>query len=439
MKKRILFLALLALTLMIMAGCMLTVDEMYRLPKRSEAYNNLQSAIDLAMFGLSYSAPLAGENRQTVQMTDLDGDGVQEYLLFAKGTEDRPLRILVFRNVDGEFVNTETVESNGSAFDQVEYVDMDGNGGMEIVVGRQLSDQVLRSVSVYTFTEDALVQQVSVNYTKFLTTDLDGDNTTELFVLRPGTAETGTGVAELYSMKGGSIERYNEAAMSLPAENLKRIVTGKLDGGTTAVFVACAVGDNALQTDIYTIVDKSLVNVAAANQSSTGVQTLRNYFVYADDIDNDGVVELPSLITMKPVNEISSSDTHQLIRWYAMTPAGDEVDKMYTYHNFVGGWYMQLDREWAPRLVVQNLGYVYEFYLWDASYKSAQKLVTVYAFTTQNRETLATSDGKFVLYKTDSTVYSAFLEEGAKDLGLTQETISYSFRMIQKDWKTGET
>ena len=205
MKKVWIFVCVAVLAAVALSGCMLTVDEMYRLPKRSETYNNLQSAIDKAMVGLSYSAPLMGENRQTVQMTDLDGDGNPEYLLFAKGTEERPLRILVFRNVNGEFTNTETVESNGSAFDQVEYVDMDGDGGMEIVVGRQLSDQVVRSVSVYTLAEEELVQQVSVNYTKFLTADLDGDNLPELVVLSPGPADSENGIVELYSMKEGTV------------------------------------------------------------------------------------------------------------------------------------------------------------------------------------------------------------------------------------------
>ena len=43
---------------MLLTGCMLTVDQMYCLPKRSEAFRNLQAAIDSAMAGLSYCAPL---------------------------------------------------------------------------------------------------------------------------------------------------------------------------------------------------------------------------------------------------------------------------------------------------------------------------------------------------------------------------------------------
>ena len=439
MKRKMKLIWLICFVLVLLSGCMLTVDEMYRLPKRSDTYNDLQSSIDSAMTGLVYCAPLTGENQQTVQMADLNGDGDQEYLLFAKSTEERPLRILVFRNVEGVFVNTDTVECNGSAFDQVEYVDMDGRGGVEIVVGRQLNDQIIRSASVYTFSGDELVQLVSVNYTKFLTADLDGDKLSELFVLRPGQTDTDNGVAEVYSINNGVMERYNEAGMSQPAEKLKRIIIGKLDGGKTAVYVASAAGDTALITDVYALNEGMLKNVTFSNESGTNVQTLRNFYVYADDIDNDSVVELPYLITMKPMDGMITTDMHQLIRWYAMSPDGGEVDKMYTYHNFVGGWYIQLQSQWASRLAVLNSGYRYEFYLWDESYKTTQKVMTLFAYTAQNREEQGTADGRFVLHKSDSTVYAALLEPCAQDYGLTQESVAYSFRLIQHDWKTGET
>ena len=437
--KRIL-LCLLLLAALMLTGCsMRTVDQMYRLPKRSEEYNDLQSAIDSAMTGLEYCAPLTGENQQTVQMADLDGDGEQEYLLFAKGLQEMPLRILVFRNIDGTYVNTDTVSCNGSAFDQVEFINMDEREGVEIIVGRQLSNQVIRSASVYTFDRDELVQLVSVNYTKFLTADLDGDSRSELFLLRPGQTDTDNGVAELYSMKSGTMERYNEVGMSQPADKLKRIIVGKLVGGKNAVYIASAVGDTALITDVYTLIDGKLSNVTLSKESGTSVHTMRNFYVYADDIDNDSVVELPYLITMKPLSGTLREDMHHLIRWYAMTPAGDEVDKMYTYHNFVGGWYMQLSGEWATGLTVTSLGQQTEFYIWDETYERPQRIMTVFTFTGQSREEQGLSDGRFVLHKTDSVVYAAKLEDGAADLGLTQENAVYSFRLIQQDWKTGET
>lgn len=433
-------LILLLLAALLLSGCTRTVDQMYCLPKRSDAYNDLQSAIDSAMSGLEYCAPLTGENRQTVQMADMDGDGDEEYLLFAKSTqEERPLRILVFREVDGSFENVDAVECNGTAFDQVEYVDMNGDGGMEIVAGRQLSDQVIRSVSVYTYHNGELTQLVTANYTKFITADLNEDGLGELFLLRPGQTETDNGVAELYSMGNGTMERYNEVNMSQPVDKLKRILVGKLEGGQAAVYTASTVGDTALVTDAYTLRDELLANVSFSNESGTGVQTMRNFYVYADDIDNDTVVELPFLIEMKPLLDAEISDTNQLIRWYAMKPDGGEVDKMYTYHNFVGGWYMQLNGHWAQRVSVMTYGNHYAFYVWDEQYLTCEKIMTVFVLSGQNRQEQAKEDGRFVLLETDSVVYSATLEQNAANYDLSRENLIKSFCLIREDWKTGET
>lgn len=423
-----------------LSGCMLTVDQMYCLPKRSETYNNLQSAIDRAMTGLSYCAPLSGENQQTVQVADLNGDGMNEYLLFAKSLqEEKPLRILVFNNRNGTFVNTDIVECNGSAFDQVEYVDLDGNGGMEIVVGRQVSNQVIRSVSVYTLTEGELMQLVTVNYAKFLTADLDADGFKELFVLRPGQTDTDNGIAELYCMRNGAMERYNEVNMSQPVDKLKRILVGKIDGGQTAVYTACAVGETALITDVYVLDDDLLLNIGLSDGSDTSVQTLRNFYIYADDIDDDSIVELPRLITMGGHETTASGDTNQLICWYAMKIDGGEVVKMYTYHNFVGGWYIQLGNEWANRVSVSVDSNQYAFYICDEQGSKKDRLVTISALSGQNRETQALEDGLIELYRTDTVVYVAKLESCASKYGLNANTVKDSFRLIQQDWKTGET
>lgn len=439
MKMKLCIALLLVTAVLILAGCGLTtVDEMYQIPKRSEDYNNLQSAIDDAMSGLSYCAPLSGENRQTVHVADLDGDGDMECLLFAKGTQEKPLRILLFQKIADAYVNTDTVECNGSAFDQVEYVDMDG-GGVEMIVGCQLNNQVIRSAAVYALQDGELVQKISVNYTKFLTADLDNNGYSELFVIRPGASETDNGVAELYCMRKQKIERYNEVTLSQPSDRLKRLIVGQLDGGKTALYVASAVGDQSLITDVYTVLDKKLVNVTLSNESGTSIQTMRNYYVYADDIDADGVVELPALIPIHAMDASAMGDTQQIIRWYAMNPNGEEVDKLYTYHDFAGGWYIQLYSHLASRTVAVGSGDKIEFYIWNKKYTVCEKVMTLYVLSGHNREEQGRSDNRFILQKTDMLVYAASLEPAAKDYEITQENIVYNFRLIQQDWKTGET
>lgn len=439
MKKNAYFL-LAALLVLSLAGCAVqSLDDLYAPPKRSEEYDNLQSAMDSAMGDRQYCAPLSGEHQQTVQQADLNGDGVEEYLLFTKSGSEKPLQILIFRADGTEYHHVETVEGTGSAFDQVEYVQMDGAPGLELVVGRQVSDQVLRAVSVYSFASGQAEKLLSASYSKFLAVDLDCDTKTELMILRPGQTETENGIAELYGMENGSMERSAELSMSGPVDRLKRVITGKLSGGTPAVFVGTTVEESAIITDVYALVDGVFTNVSFSGESGTSVQTLRNYYVYADDIDSDGEVELPSLIDMEPVQQKSSSVRQYLIRWYALKPSGEEVDKMYTFHDFLGGWYLQLDAAWADRVSVEPSANAYAFYLWDDARTQAAKIFTVYAFTGQSREEQAVSENRFVLYRGESTVYAAYMEVASGSVHISQEDLINSFQLIRYDWKTGET
>lgn len=425
---------------LLLSGCgMRTVDEMYSLPKRSKAYSNLQSAIDTAMAGLEYAAPDAGENQQTVQQSDLNGDGQDEYLLFARGNTEKPLRILIFSRTDDHYDLVATIENAGFSFEQVEYVDIDDRPGVEIVVGCQVSDQVLRSLTVYTFAEDQPAQLMSANYSKFLTCDLDSNGSSEVMLLQPGETEADSGVAVLYRFRTGEMERSREVDLSESVDNVKRIIPAKLQSGEAAVYVASAAGESAVITDIFALKYGQFTNISFSSEAETSVQTLRNYYVYADDIDNDGVLELPSLITMVPLSQERMAEQQYLIRWFSMDLNGAETDKRYTYHNFAGGWYLELTSGLAQRTSVRQEGSSYSFHLWDEAFRNNEKLLTVYALTGPNREDQALIDDRFVLYRGDGVLYAARLEDAAHALAITQEELINRFHLIHHDWKTGET
>ena len=434
--KRILTLIL--LSALLLCGCqMRTVDQMYVPPKRSDDYNSLQTVISQSMAGMEYSAPISGDNQQIVQMADLNGDDVMECLLFAKGGDNLPLHIMVFSMVDEEYVHTQTIDLPGSAFDKVEYALIDDQAGMEIIVGTQVSDQVSRSVSVYSFATGEAEQLVTEDYVTFLTVDLTDSGKKELFVIRAGSNDLDRGVVELFSFQDGVIQRSLELNLSETADNLKRILIGQLHGGKTAVYVASAVDEDTLITDVYAIVNGGFTNVSLSNESGTSVKTMRNYFVYADDMDSDGIMELPSLIPMRSIDKTWYGYDQNLIRWYSMTPDGEEIDKLYTYHHFIGGWYLQIEDSIAPNVSVVDLGNVCDFYVWEEG--SPVKVMSVHTMTGQSREAQSTSENRFILHKTESTIYAASLDDDAARFGFTQESVLRNFHMIHEQWYTGET
>ncbi len=436
MKAKCIGILLLVVSLLL-CGCNTTVYEMYQLPKRSEEFTNLQSEMDKAMAGMEYSAPLSGENQQSVQMADLDGDGTEEFLLFAKGASDKPLQIFIFVTDGENYRLADRIECNGTAFEQVEYVSFNGRGGVELVVGRLISDQVMRSVTVYTMVGGKMEQLLTANYSRFLCNDLNADGSSELLLLRPGETESDNGIAELYSFENGTMNRSPEVRMSAPADKIKRILLGKLHGGQSAVYAASELSGNAIITDVYAVIDGVLTNVSLSNESGTSVQTMRNYYVYADDIDADGVLELPSLISTGTSGEESSTEQH-IIRWYAMTASGGEVDKMYTYHNFVSGWYLQLDGVVATQCQVEQLGNSIVFRVQKEN-GELETIMTIYMLTGQKREEMAVADNRFVLHRGDSTVYAARLEVASSAYNMTKESVQNAFHLIYQEWNTGET
>ena len=440
MKKFIRLGALLLAAMLTLSGCgLMTVEQMYALPKRSTQYNDLQNVIDNAMAGLEYAAPTSGEYQQTVQQADLNGDGIFEYLLFARGSGEKPLKILIFGRSEDNYQLMETIESRGAAFQVVEYVDMDEKPGVELVVGRTIGDQVMGAVSVYNFSNGLSEQLMSVSYDEFVMCDLDRSGRYELMVISQGATDSANAIASLYSYDSGTMIRSTEANLSAPPESIKRIMVSGLSGGVPAVYVASSLTESAVITDVFALKDGMFTNVSFSNESGTSVQTLRNYYVYADDIDDDGELELPSLITMTAAGQRADRSMQYLIRWYAMTIEGGEVDKMYTFHNFDAGWYMLLGSDWAHRVLVTQEGSAYTFLMWDNRFTEAEKLFTVYTLTGSDREDAAIMDGRFILHRGDNIIYCAQLEADAAAYGLTEQSLTDSFRFIQRDWKTGET
>lgn len=441
MKKRTGIALLFLLTALIFSGCgMRTVEQMYCVPKRSQSYDHVQKAMDMAMVGLEYAAPVSGENQQTVQLADLDGDGMDEYVLFARNPSQIPLNVLIFdTDTDGKCYLLEVLELQGSAFEKVEYVQMDGMPGVELVIGRQLSDQLQGNVCIYTFASGRAEKLLSVNYAHFLTCDLSRDGKSELLLITSGeSGQPGEfrGVAVTYQYGKGEMARSMEVRISASASSVERIVEGSLEDGAPAVFVSSTVDDTAITTDVLCMDQGKLKNLM---KPDTSVQALRNYYVYAADMDGDGITELPSLIPMRIAQSNGLPESRYLICWYSLDRKGERTDKLYTYHDYGGGWYLQLDPDWATQISAEKEANTYTFYLWNEEGTRAKPLFAIYVFTGSSRDQEAGSDGRFPLLRKEGIAYGALIYEEGAARGVTEAYLKDSFHLIRQDWKTGET
>lgn len=429
--KKLGFISLLCAVLLL-SGCFLDpAESLYAIPARSEDYYNLQSAIETAMpDGAAYCAPVAGENQQPVQMADIDGDQQDEAIVYWKSDQDLPLTVSVFDKRGDHYELIAKADGAGSAFDRVQYVEIDGNPGIEIVVGRQISDRVTQTLYVYSFENDALTERMSANYSEFITTDLDANGLYDLVLLHSSDAQNG--VAECYRWNDGQLVRDREARMSAPVDAVRRMIVGKMWKDSPAVFVASEYGEGMIITDIFGMRGDAFTNLSLSDETDTAVSTVRDYYVYSCDIDEDGLIELPHLIDLAPIKEDETSANQTVIRWYNLQPDGSEQEKWLTYHNYSAGWYLKLPDRIADGLSVKfttvfdtNRGYTFV--------RNGKTLFTLTAVTGENAASTVT--GWTVLAAKNETVYAILAEKNA----LTEEETEDLFRFIQVDWKTGET
>lgn len=433
--KRIAVGAALTLGITMLCGCVMTVDEMYCLPRRSEGYTNLQSVMEAAMGDMAFSAPISGENQQPVQMADLNGDGVEEVIVFAKGTQEKPLHIMIFSREAENYQLYAAIDTTGTAFDRVDYVQLDDAPGMELIVGRQVQNQILRSLSVYGFSGSAPERLLTAGYQRYLTCEMNGgDEKKEIVTLGPGAAETDPAAVQVYAMMRGQLALAGEARASVPMDQVKRVVSGKLSDGKRAVFVSGDLADEQIQTDVFALSPGGVDKVTRSDGESMSVGKLDGGVILPEDIDHDGRMELPELVALHRADQ---QQQEYAIRWYTLNSQGEDATWQYTYHNFSQGWFLELDEAAVPRMCVKQDGDgQYGFYLQEG--RDLQKLWTIYVLTGQDRSAQAAQDYRFVLMKTDTVVYAGELEDAARLMGVNDEQLQQAFHLIQSDWNTGD-
>ncbi len=418
---------------LLLSGCNLrTVDQLYCLPQRGDAERDLQTVIDKAMDGLEYSAPSYGDNRQVTQKVDLDGDGMEECVVFARDDSEKPLKLLIFCQLAAGYVLMDTIEGYGFAYDFVYYAQIDGQPGMEIVVGRQVSNEVLRSVSVYRFSSGFSRELMSGSCSKAMAYDFDRDGISSLMLLSADTGEESSAVLSLYSMQGDSLERTAAATLSLEAHDIHRAQVGRLSDGTRAVYVTGSGGDGAMQTEIFTVEDGSIHSV----WTSEPMQGFGGHNLLPMDMDGDMVLEIPGLLPMTP--HPSQLRQQYFVGWYALDAHGQRQEKLYTYMHLSQGWYLTLEEAWLGELSVVTDRDSCSLYSMGGEAADGVKLLSVFCLTETDRKATAAAKGYTVLFETDTVIYAAALEPEAAEYGITEQTLSQYFHMMRTELNTEE-
>ena len=424
--------------LMLFSSCTNTTEDLYQLPRTSEQNSQLWSLIEGELDkGASYSPPSSGSHRQSLQLEDLDGDGQREAVSFFQVSgDDKPLKVHIFRFVDGEYQPAAVIEGEGETIDSISYADMDRDGTVELIIGWQISSDI-KLMTIYTINDFQPYLVESIDYTDYALCDLRGGGM-NVFVIRLTSSEQ-SGEAVLYSLMPDGELNKSSAAMSAGVISVSRIQVSPLLNGVNAVFVEGATSEGFL-TDVFTTQRNTFTNITLNSGDSASSDTYRTLSVYSTDINDDGVLDIPVPVQLNAAPD--SATTYDAVRWYSYSSSGRQSRTVTTFHNSTDGWYLVLPDELVSELYVRrdtSRGARSVVFSMPDSVGVVRDVMAISALTGDNREDDALSGNRFLLSTKGDVIYTGeILSQDPAYRGLNKDQVSADFHLIYSEWITSE-
>jgi hypothetical protein len=430
-----------ALSAVILSGCLrITADELYQLPEISEEYLRLQAHINVILNqGAEYAPPTRGPNRQAVQVMDLNGSGSNEVIAFFSVPGESTLKIYIFERDGDDYTVADVIEGVGTEIESVRFVDMNGDGVMELVIGWQMG-ATLKYMSIYSlvgFHNQILVSREE--YTEITTFDMTDSGSMDVIAFRLPTQETGA-IATIFSlMQDGEIVT-QEVRLSSGIESITRILTGRLADNTPGIFVESEgrFENGSLVTDILAMQGDSFTNISLHSLSGVSEDTVRHR-MNSSEVNKDGIIKTPVLRRLT-----AQSDTdYYAIDWYAFRSDGQSTLALTTYHNNFDEWFLILPFDWREKVSVRREDAVpgertIIFSYFNEADGTHEDFLEILKLSGENAQERANRGNRVFLISEGVAAYAYEMLVPPNSFGLTfdDDLVRDNFRLIYSDWLT---
>ena len=435
----------------LLSGCLrISAENLYSLPVVSEEYIKLQWHINTVLNqGEVFSPPSGGQNRQAVQRRDLNGDGINEVIAFFSVPGGSSLKIYIYQMVGKDYSIAEIIEGVGTGIESVRYVDMDGDGTMEIIVGWQMGD-ALKHMTIHSVKDfHAVLLTQPVEYESITVYDLNADGNDDIITVRRPSMEESVAELEAFMLMPDGEMVSLETRLSHGIESITRVLTGKLLDGVPAIFVESEgrFENGDLVTDICIYKEGNLTNISLEGTSGVSKETIRETVrmrILSSDINKDGVVKVP----MPRLLAAQSETAYYAIDWYSFNSLGLSRLALTTYHNNTDEWFLILPFDWHGKVSVRREDVVtgertviFSFIPDPEKEGPHEDFLKVYRITGDAREERARLPGRVMLISQGMAEYAFELIAPPNSFGLTfsETLIRENFRLIYSDWLAGTT
>ncbi len=441
MKKRILLLILTVFMIFSLCGCGIisfNVSELMSPPKATGENADIQKLIDKeAGTGHTLKYPQNGSYRSSITCADLDDDGEQEAVAFyLPAGETQAAHIIIMDCIDDEWVVIGNYTSKNSTVDRLEFCDLDGDSKKEIVVGWSTYNSLINDLSVYLISDNTSQEIVSESkYTNFLFGDFSNSGKDELLLLSLYTTDK-PAAASLVGLNNSKNSLYTISETPIDADivSFAKLQTGNVFYGQFGAVLDGVTSSGGYRTQLlfYSDYYASLERVYFTGDTALS-QAERKYAVLSEDIDDDGIIEIPNTFKMNIDDGETDSVPAALIYWCEYSAMGTlELNKLQAT-SLIYSCRFTIPNSWFNNYTayVNYSTNDITFYEWSNKKGLGEPVLVIKMFTDAVWNDGSSASGYTELGRNDSYIYAFITFENNSSLQLTNDEIIEAFSITK--------
>lgn len=377
-----------------------------------------------------------GENKNAVQLIDLDNDGEEEVVIFYIIENDPdPLRVLVLKKEDGKWIEKDEIKGVGYGVDRVYYEDVTGDGNREIIIGWQLTDWMNKGVGVYQWDGKNIKEIFVESYEEMTLYDFDGDGKTEIFLVKLDRDEFKSS-GELFKYGFNDMKLLSTTELDGGVNGHTNVVAGKVSENKNGVIIDSGLGAHSGLTELLVYEGNAFKNIFS-DLEDNGI--LNPYMVVSGDYDEDGILEIP--ILREPMGYEGVAMAY--ISWITVWNKWDGKDGLYpiaeAYYNYSDGYYFKFPAKWDKKVTIdvsnEDLGNSKVVFSYLRNPKSKKRpLFAINTFSLKQWKELGKyhSEKYIEIQRNIDKVYVVNIIDDSFKMALNEEEIKQNFFLLEE-------
>lgn len=352
MKRKLMLLVL--LSSLFLGGCSMTdsPEELTHPPKLEGEKEDIKLALkDYLPQNTRPIIPPTDGKGSAIKLVDLDGDGEEEAIVFYSiELEENPIRVLVLKKENERWVNKAEIKVIGQDLDKVMFKDLDGDGGLEIIIGSKIKYSVVKKLSVYSMHKGDLEILFKSDYDDLLVDDLNNDKQAEILVLN-ANKETGESFGEVHKYLAGKVKKIDTITFNNKA-SINYVKYDYIYKNKKGIIISTTTKEDYINIYLFKMEGEKLKNLLSRGLIQTKKETNTD-IPLPKDINKDGVIEFA--IPNKIQDNKDEGKINWVTEWYSFDGKDNIEPKALNYYDEKLNFTFDLPLKWKDKLTITNL------------------------------------------------------------------------------------